>query len=180
MKISPYKYFIKSFGIDSVPIPINNKLYWELRDDEKSYFYLEGYLKNDGDSIMILPKNYQSEGGILKAYKLFDFSLTNQKTWKFIFKIDKKNSFGGSVTFLNRSKIKSDTLFNYALTPFVFHSKINNYDYNNQVTFNISVSKTNGIESISRYNPINHSLIFEAIIYPERKFVNNGSNLIVL
>src|ERR1700690_1690732 len=52
MKIASDRYFIKSFGIASKPLMIMNNSYWKLQDDEESYFYLEGYLRNDGDSII--------------------------------------------------------------------------------------------------------------------------------
>ena len=173
MKISADSYFLKSFGIASKPLTIMNDSYWKLEDNQRAYFYVEGYLRNDGDSVMILPINYELKKEAPKVYKLFDFSLSHQKSWKLLFKFYSKDGYGASVTFLNKSIVKGNTIYNFSLTPFFYHETINDYDYSNRPTFNIAVSKSNGIVTISTSDPINSSIIYEAIIYPKQKFLNN-------
>ena len=100
MQIESNKYFIKSFGISSNPLTVKNVLYWRLHDDNKSYFYLEGYLNNSNDSVMILPISNRLQKDSIKIYKLFDFTLDHKKSWKLYFNIDLNSSKGDSVTFL--------------------------------------------------------------------------------
>ncbi len=181
MKISEDRYFIKSFGINATPTIIMNDNYWKLNDDIHSYFYLEGYLKNDGDSITILPVNYNFEKNNIKAYKLFDFTLNKPKSWKLFFKLDSEKIYGDSVCFLKKEMVNNDIFYSYSITGFTYLKKIKDYYFfGNNPTFNIVVSRTNGIVSISLINDINQSIDYEAKIYPIQKFTNNHRNLIDL
>lgn len=175
IKIDSNNYFVRSFKLSAEAIVNGNKAYWKLDDNEKSYFYLEGYLRKQYDSVMIIPIGVPVAEHENEEYKLFDFSLKHKASWKIIFKTGKLEALGDSITYLNTTILPKDTLYRFKLTPFVFRHSNKYYDYNSgRGSIYLEVSKYNGIETISKYNPINDSIVYQAILYPKLKFVNNG------
>lgn len=162
-------YFIKSFGLSPMSTKINGIDYWALKNDEKSYFKLQGYLRRLNDSIMLVPFNNKGGSG---EEKLFDFREKKGETWKVTLKTTEYYNSGDSVLLSNITKISGDTIYLYRLRPFIFYKKNQKEEYYGPI-FNLEVSRHNGLISITKLKAGRPGFDYKAILYPKQSFIKD-------
>ena len=178
MHLSPRTFFIKSFGLASVPQKIDGQNYWLLSSSDTGSFYLKGYIRMTGDSMVISPYNYLTNDN----YKLFDFDAKIGDSWKLIFQKSDYREAGDSVSFVSKKIVNNDTLYYYSLTPIYHVVSINKFFYDNfGAAVTVEVSKLNGIISITKFNDLYPKHIaLKAQFLPKIQFINNEKGAIEL
>ncbi|MDB5157906.1 MAG: hypothetical protein JWR50_2613 [Mucilaginibacter sp.] len=169
VKVNSRFYFIKSFGLVAKPTRINGENYWELKNDQESYFSLSGYIRRLNDSIMLVPVIHNGEE---HEQKLFDFRESKGNAWKTTLKFTEFYNRGDSIKLSNVKIAERDTIYLFKLKPFMLYKKNQKEEYYGHI-FELEVSRRNGIISITKLKAGRPGFDYKATLYPKQSFIKD-------
>lgn len=170
-------YFLKDFGRTQKAVTINGKMYWLLKCNKTSYFYLGGYCRVQGDCLLHVPFNYAESSDKMED-TLFCFSVPEYTSWNLRFDFDSKTLVGDSVVFMGKVVASNDTLYQYMHYPYSYNFTSKDKMFSDH-RFKVYVSK--------RFGPIRvltlageEDTVYEAELFPEGKFRNKLNSKLFL
>jgi hypothetical protein len=168
-------YFLKSFGLSDSSATINNRAYWELYSDCKSFFFLKGFIRKLNDSIMFMPHGGQLLAFGNKEQKIFDFANKSDSTWTISFNNTSKYINGYRIKFRGTTLNKNRIEYNYLFQAYQIRGKSNYYK---DRLFNVKVTKEDGIIQIDHIATDRGLVIYHCQLFPEQLFKTMHESLI--
>lgn len=178
LKFDSSSYFIKNFGIAQHPEEVEGHLYWKISCDKSSLFYLSGFVRMVGDSLMLTPAD-KKEPFIETNSMLFDFSAPIGRYWSLYLNNSGNVLYCDSIIYTGVRYNLNDTVFSYSVYPYYFFKKNESKSYFNY-SFRINVSRNKGILDIWAYDYSQTDTLFYVALYPKELIIDKRGGRLML
>ena len=168
-------FFLNGFGLERDGVLHDGKRYWKLKCKE-GLFFLTGYLRQQNDSIMLLPLTALTSIND-KEGKLLDFNAVPNSGWTVLTTTKGKMLRGDSIVYLGMRKVGLDSIFQFEMYPFNFFKEIKIKSYH-QPSFRIDISRQKGFVSISAMQ--NSDTLVYCPLYPTPKLIDKRGGMLFL
>lgn len=168
-------FFLKDFGIEEQSFKIKDKKFWRIHSGENSFFYLNGYIREENDCIMFIKANRNVFNIGEKETKLFDFKAKKGGSWKISFGKVGDKFLGDSIIYTGNKIEPYGIVYKFEFHPYKIVNKQIRYI---DKVLEVCVNKTFGIVSIGRARLTGNGYDYLLLLYPEQRFFNFKGNAI--